>query len=55
VPNARRTLCSSSRTSQFCDSTAIDILQSHPEIRAVFTDIDMPGTMDGIETRPRHP
>ena len=28
---------------------AIEILQSHPEIRAVFTDVDMPGTMDGIE------
>lgn len=28
---------------------AIDVLQSHPEIHAVFTDIEMPGTMDGIE------
>ena len=28
---------------------AIEILQSHPEIRAVFTDVEMPGTMDGIE------
>jgi CheY-like chemotaxis protein len=28
---------------------AIEILERHPEIRAVFTDVDMPGTMDGIE------
>lgn len=28
---------------------AIEVLQRHPEIRAVFTDIDMPGTMDGIQ------
>jgi CheY-like chemotaxis protein len=27
----------------------IDILERHPEIRAVFTDIEMPGTMDGIQ------
>ena len=28
---------------------AIEILESHPEIRAVFTDVEMPGTMDGIQ------
>jgi CheY-like chemotaxis protein len=28
---------------------AIEILQMHSEICAVFTDVDMPGTMDGIE------
>jgi CheY-like chemotaxis protein len=28
---------------------AIEILQREPEIRVVFTDIDMPGTMDGLE------
>ena len=28
---------------------AIEVFQSHPEIGAVFTDVDMPGTMDGIE------
>jgi CheY-like chemotaxis protein len=28
---------------------AIEILEIHPEIRAVFTDVHMPGTMDGIE------
>jgi CheY-like chemotaxis protein len=28
---------------------AIEILESHPGICAVFTDIQMPGTMDGIQ------
>ncbi len=27
---------------------AIDILNAHPEIRLMFTDIDMPGSMDGL-------
>jgi DNA-binding NtrC family response regulator len=27
---------------------AIDILNSTPEIWAIFTDVDMPGSMDGI-------
>ena len=28
---------------------AIDILNNHPEIRLMFTDIDMPGSMDGLK------
>jgi CheY-like chemotaxis protein len=28
---------------------AIEILESHPEICAVFTDIQMPGSMDGLQ------
>jgi CheY-like chemotaxis protein len=28
---------------------AIDILERHSEIRVIFTDIQMPGTMDGLE------
>ncbi|MGA1802549.1 response regulator [Rhizobium sp. HT1-10] len=27
---------------------AVTVLAAHPEIRAVFTDIDMPGSMDGL-------
>jgi CheY-like chemotaxis protein len=27
---------------------AIDVLQSEPTIRVVFTDVDLPGTMDGL-------
>ena len=27
---------------------AVTVLADHPEIRAVFTDIDMPGSMDGL-------
>ncbi len=29
--------------------TAIAIIERHPEIRMIFTDIDMPGTMDGLK------
>jgi CheY-like chemotaxis protein len=28
---------------------AIDLLDTHPEIRLMFTDIDMPGSMDGLK------
>ncbi|QEE46345.1 response regulator [Rhizobium sp. WL3] len=28
---------------------AIEILNAHPEIRLMFTDIDMPGSMDGLK------
>lgn len=28
---------------------AIDLLNTHPEIRLMFTDIDMPGGMDGLK------
>lgn len=27
---------------------ALDVLQGHPEITVLFTDIDMPGSMDGL-------
>ncbi|MPZ35859.1 MAG: response regulator [Rhodospirillales bacterium] len=28
---------------------AIEVLQKRPDIRVVFTDVDMPGSMDGLE------
>lgn len=28
---------------------AIRLLETHPEIRVLFTDVDMPGTMDGLK------
>jgi CheY-like chemotaxis protein len=28
---------------------ALKVLQTHPEIEALFTDIDMPGSMDGLK------
>lgn len=28
---------------------AIDMLGTHPDIRLIFTDIDMPGSMDGLK------
>lgn len=28
---------------------AVDLLTAHPEIEIVFTDIDMPGSMDGLK------
>ena len=28
---------------------AFDVLQAHPEITALFTDIDMPGAMNGLD------
>ncbi|EJB07115.1 response regulator containing CheY-like receiver domain and AraC-type DNA-binding domain [Rhizobium leguminosarum bv. trifolii WSM597] len=28
---------------------AIELIEDHPEIAVVFTDIDMPGSMDGIK------
>lgn len=28
---------------------AVAVLTDHPEIRAVFTDVDMPGSMDGLK------
>ncbi|WP_276122489.1 response regulator [Pararhizobium qamdonense] len=28
---------------------AIDILNAHPEVRLMFTDIDMPGSMNGLK------
>jgi DNA-binding NtrC family response regulator len=28
---------------------AVAVLSEHPEIRAVFTDVDMPGAMDGLK------
>jgi CheY-like chemotaxis protein len=34
---------------------AIAILEARKDIRIVFTDVDMPGTMDGLKTRSRHP
>lgn len=31
-----------------CADEAIEILESKPDIRVIFTDIQMPGTMDGL-------
>jgi DNA-binding NtrC family response regulator len=28
---------------------AVEVMTEHPEIRAVFTDVDMPGSMDGLK------
>lgn len=28
---------------------ALSLLRSHPEIQALFTDVEMPGSMDGLE------
>jgi CheY-like chemotaxis protein len=28
---------------------AIQLLEAHPDIRLVFTDVDMPGSMDGVK------
>ena len=32
-----------------CADDAIKILEARPDVRLVFTDIEMPGTMDGIK------
>lgn len=32
-----------------CADRAIAIIEDHPEIRLIFTDIDMPGSMDGLK------
>ena len=32
-----------------CADEAISLLETHPEIAVLFTDIDMPGTMDGLK------
>ena len=34
---------------------AIAILEAQKDIHIVFTDVDIPGTMDGLKTRSRHP
>ncbi|MDB5439185.1 MAG: hypothetical protein JWM33_1612 [Caulobacteraceae bacterium] len=31
-----------------CASEAVEVLQAHDDITVVFTDIDMPGPMDGV-------
>jgi CheY-like chemotaxis protein len=28
---------------------AINLLEAHPDIRLIFTDVDMPGSMDGVK------
>ncbi|MEB2846500.1 response regulator [Rhizobiales bacterium RZME27] len=32
-----------------CADSAIAMIEDHPEIRLIFTDIDMPGSMDGLK------
>ena len=32
-----------------CAEEAIAVIERHPEIRLVFTDVDMPGSMDGLK------
>ncbi|MDR6100201.1 CheY-like chemotaxis protein [Agrobacterium larrymoorei] len=31
-----------------CAATAIGVIEKHPDIQLIFTDIDMPGSMDGL-------
>ncbi len=32
-----------------CAETAITVLETHADIQLIFTDIDMPGSMDGLQ------